>query len=70
MKHFKSICCNAVPYELTSIKEMSGVCSECMKPTMFVDKPPLPPAYEGFIGMWDAFAEFVMSTDDIVKEDK
>ena len=30
-----SVCCDAVPYEVTSIKEMSGTCKQCMKPTMF-----------------------------------
>ena len=36
-----SICCNARPYEVTSIKEMSGTCNKCMKPTMFVEEKEL-----------------------------
>jgi len=67
MKHLESICCNAVPYEVTSIKELKGTCKKCMKPTMFVAHEtkiisaipevvdPLP---ETLTGMWDQFVDF------------
>ena len=66
----KSICCEARPFEVTSIKEMEGTCNECMKPTLFKDVDAVtPPAYDSFLGMWDCFIDFCMSTDNITEDE-